>query len=158
MEQTTQTTPLATREQILNALARFIGRRNGMDARNYFFDWRDTEGVKAFRSEYRKILNDGKDARTLLRMVELRPSITAVDLISAIDRNGRFTYNFERKEWDYTVGQYWCTEYRPAAIRYLIRLLLNYFEGSTWQEKRAKLVRELRNTLGARRIQRDYLG
>lgn len=157
MEQTTETTSTATREEILTALSRFISRRTGMDARNYFSDWRDTEGIKAFRSEYREILNDGKDARTLLRMVELRPSITAEDLVSAMDHGGRLTYDFDRKEWDYCVGQYWCTEYRPAAIRYLVRVLLNYFEGVTWQDKRTKLCKELRGVSGGTRIIRNYL-
>lgn len=157
MEKTTETTATATREEILGALSRFISRRTGMEHANYFESWRDKEGVKAYRDEYRSILLAGKDARTILRMIELRPSITAVDLISAMDPRGRFTYNFDRKEWDYTVGQYWCTEYRPAAVRYLLRVLVNYFEGYDYAEKRAKLVRELRNALGGRRIQRNYL-
>lgn len=157
MEQTIETTPTATREEILGALARFISQRTGMDARNYFSDGRDTEGIKVYRSEYRQILNAGKDARTLLRMVELRPNITAEDLISAMDLGGRFTYDFDRKEWDYTVGQYWCTEYRPAAARYLILVLLKYFEGSTWQDKRTKLCKELKSVSGGRRIIWNYL-
>ena len=157
MEQTTETTLTATREEILTALARFIARRTGISHADYFESWRDKEGVKIYRDEYRSILLAGKDARTLLRMVELRPSITAAELISAMDHGGRFTFNFDRKEWDYAAGQYWCTEYRPAAARYLIRVLLNSFEGVTWQEKRTKLCKELKSVSGGRRLQRNYL-
>lgn len=114
-----------TKETILNALAKHIAQRSGIDARNYFSDWRDTEGRKAFAAEYRKILREGRDARTLLHAVRRSHSITTDDILAASKRafSGRLSWNEEKQRWDYCTGQYFPTEYRAAACAVLASAL-----------------------------------
>lgn len=126
------------KDTILDALARHIAQRSGIDARNYFSNWNDTEGRKAFNSEYREILREGRDARTLLYAVRRSPSITADDILAATKRafSGRLTYNAEKQRFDYCTGQYFPTEYRAAACAVLASVLWNWSERPTTDDKR----------------------
>lgn len=143
MENVTNTQ--VTRDEILNALLAFINKRTGMEYANY-------GDRNSFMSEYRGILNDGKDARTLLRHIALQPYRFPVEaLLSAMDRHGRLTFNTTTKTWAYIVGQYWCTEYRSAAIRYLLRVM------RMATTDHAALVKEIKALEHGRRIVRDYL-
>ena len=123
--ETAETTAVPAAEitagQILDDLLRFVNRRTGMDVRNYAQDWRDSEGLKAFRSEYREILRDGRDARIMIRACRY---LVPVEILLEEARTGRLTYGPEG--FDYCVGQYWCTEYRAAACWYLRRCYLRY--------------------------------
>lgn len=127
-----------TKETILDALAKHIAQRSGIDARNYFSDWRDTEGRKAFAAEYREILREGRDARALLYAVRRSPSITAEDILAASKRafSGRLSWNDEKQRWDYCTGQYFPTEYRSAACAVLASVLWNWSERPTTDDKR----------------------
>lgn len=126
------------KDTILDALARHIAQRSGIDARNYFSSWSDTEGRKAFNAEYREILREGRDARTLLYFVRRSPSITADDILAATKRafSGRLTYNAEKQRFDYCTGQYFPTEYRAAACAVLASVLWNWSERPTTDDKR----------------------
>lgn len=127
-----------TKDTILNALAKHIAQRSGIDARNYFSDWRDTEGRKAFAAEYREILREGRDARALLYAVRRSPSITADDILAASKRafSGRLSWNDKKQRWDYCTGQYFPTEYRAAACAVLASVLWNWSERPTTDDKR----------------------
>lgn len=115
---TTTTTPTApTANDVLDALLRFVNKRTGMDMRDYAQSWADSEGVKAFRSEYREILRDGADARQLI--AACRYLVPVEILLEQSNTGDRLTFN--GKEFEYCVGQYWCTEYRSAACWYLRR-------------------------------------
>lgn len=118
----TTTATTTDRSAVLAGLARFIAQRSGIDARNYRSSWADKEGHAAFMSDYRRILRDGRDARQLLRAVELRDSITADD-IAAETRGSRLELLPDGSAWHYTAGQYFATEYRAAACRLLSMLL-----------------------------------
>jgi len=106
-----------TKTDILNALRVFISQRPGLEYGNY-------GDPVAYRAEVRSIGKDLAIARTLLRAVELRDSITAEMLIDAaksgrlsiIERDGKVAI-------DYCTGQYWPTEYRPAVSRLLSSVL-----------------------------------
>lgn len=120
----------ATREQILAALNAFAHQRPGVDPRNYFSDWRDTEGRKAWRSEVRSITRDLHDFRALLAQVSWR-SITVKQLKAGFRAySGRLTLT-EREDGsvalDYCTGQYFPTEYRKAACAVLGAVLFDYF-------------------------------
>ena len=127
-----------TKETILDALAKHIAQRSGIDARNYFSDWRDTEGRKAFAAEYREILREGRDARALLYAVRRSPSITVHDILAASKRafSGCLSWNDEKQRWDYCTGQYFPTEYRAAACAVLASVLWNWSERPTTDDKR----------------------
>jgi hypothetical protein len=95
------------RKHIIEALRKFIAGRSGIDFHNYA----DRESAM---DDYRKILRHGKDARAMLRVVELS-SMTAEELLAGFRAySGRLTYT-EGKGCDYTTGQYYATEYRAAA-------------------------------------------
>ena len=75
--------------------------------------------IKAFRSEYNSILQDGRDARLLLNGLRWRTTTLPVEDMIRILGDRRLQFNPETKEFDYCVGQYWPTEYRAAACRFL---------------------------------------
>lgn len=100
------------KQQIITALRAFVAQRSGMEFANY-------GDAASYRSEQRAIMRDGKEARELLRAVELRDSITADDIIKASKSafSGRLSIA-ERDDGavsvDYCAGQYFPTEYRKA--------------------------------------------
>lgn len=110
---------MITRETLLSMLGRFARQRPGLEFGNY-------GDVAAYRAEMRSIGKDLSDARVLLSAVESSsmPVETLLDQLhhrlTLIERpDGRF-------ELDYCVGQYWCTEYRPAVCRALADALWCY--------------------------------
>ena len=119
--QTTETTAVLTAEitaeKILDDLLSFVNRRTGMDVRDYAQDWRDTEGLKTFRSEYREILRDGKDARIMIRAC--RHLVPASVLLEQTRTGDRLTYG--AGGFEHCAFQCECTEYRAAACFYLRR-------------------------------------
>ena len=112
------------RAAVLDGLRRFIDQRSGIDARNYIRDWRDSEGRRAFGSDRYAITRDGRDARRLLAFVD------GIDIdvatIADATRGGRLELSEDGREWSYTAGQYFCTEYRAAACCLLARLVWQY--------------------------------
>lgn len=131
------------KEAILDALTAFMNQRSGMDPRNYG-DW------KSYRAESRSVTRDLHDARTLLRAVMWRDSITADDLLAAFRAfSGRlscnvyepgktyggpgvtFSYPVLTVKLDYCTGQYFPTEYRKAVCAVLASAL--------WDRKRADM-------------------
>lgn len=149
----TQETTNTTKDQMLQALAKHIAKRTGMDIRNYASNWGDTEGVRAFRSEYRSVLRDGVDARILLQAV-WRRSFIDIDLLLLNQENTRLTFNKIKDEWDYCVGQYWATEYRSAVCRYLRDCLVSALRREGYDYERIK--KELRHELGRGIINRWF--
>ena len=106
------------RTEILEALARFVGQRSGIDGRNY------GGSREAFLGDYRRILRDGREARALLRVVELSTCLPDSILVDVL-KSGRLTW--DGKRLDYCAGQYWPTEYRAAVCRALASVLWNYW-------------------------------
>jgi hypothetical protein len=123
----TTTIETTEKQKIMAALWRFINQRSGIEAANYFSDWRDERGIYAFKSEQRSIARDGKEARILWDAVDCR------DWINAEDLKDCFLASFSgRLEWDgkslsYTSGQYFPTEYRKAVCAVLSRAIVNAF-------------------------------
>jgi hypothetical protein len=113
---------MTEREQILTLLADWIAQRPGLDPRNY-----DASG---YRSDSRRIAQQGRDAEELLRAVRNLPGITGSDLrkafrafsgrLSLVERPGGLAL-------DYCTGQYWPTEYRAAACAVLRSALWDYW-------------------------------
>lgn len=143
--ETTETAAVPAAEitagQILDDLLKFVNRRTGMDVRNYAQNWRDSEGLKAFRSEYREILRDGRDARTMI--LACRHLVPAAMLLEQGRTSNRLTYGPDG--FDYCVGQYWCTEYRAAACWYLRRCYRDALidQGYSWEQVKQRAKREL---------------
>lgn len=114
----------ATKQAIIAALYKFARQRAGLDFANY-------GDVKAYRAESRSITRDLDHARTLIRAVELRDSITAEHIIEASKRafSGRLTITVEgeRVRIDYCTGQYFPTEYRRAVCAVMASCLWDYW-------------------------------
>ena len=123
---------MLTKQQILEALRKWINQRPGLEFENYG-DW------GAYRAELRGITRTRSDALQLLRAVSGCESITADNLIEAFPRaySGRLAIS-ETKESNtypgygkqtggvylgYCTGQYWPTEYRAAACAVLAHAL-----------------------------------
>jgi hypothetical protein len=106
------------RTEILEAMARFVAQRSGIDGRNY------GGSRESFLGDYRRILRDGREARALLRVVELSTCLPDFILVDVL-KSGRLTW--DGKRLDYCAGQYFPTEYRAAACRALASVLWNYW-------------------------------
>lgn len=78
------------------------------------------------------MLRHGKHARTMLRAVELRDSITAEMVLeasrSAYSGRLQFVERGGKVGVDYTTGQYFPTEYRNAACAVLASVLWHYWQ------------------------------
>lgn len=118
---------MTKREQILALLRDWIEQRPGLDPRDY---GGGMDGWRAYRAESRSITRDLHTARTLLRAVEWRESITEQHLRDAFRAfSGRLSL-VERDDGkmylDYCTGQYWSTEYRRAACAVLASALWDW--------------------------------
>ena len=94
---------MTTKSELIAMLDKFISQRSGID-------WRDYGGDReAFMSDYRPMLQAGKDARILLRWVE-NSSMTVDDMLPAFRAfSGRLSLT--DKGLEYCTGQYFPTEY-----------------------------------------------
>jgi len=121
------------KQAIIDALARFIRQRPGLEFGNY-------GDVASYRAECRSIARDKREAETLLAAVSWRDGIDADDLLKQM-QTGRLTAKLitirdvvgsqentlgYRCEVDYVTGQYFPTEYRRAACAVLASALWEY--------------------------------
>lgn len=142
----------ATREQITALLRAHIAQRSEIDFRNYWTrdHWNaHSEGKKAFMSDYRRILQQGREARQLLAYVE-RSTMTADILLSGFRAySGRLeiTQKKQGPGIEYTTGQYFPTEYRAAACAVLARAIFEhwYFSGMNYEQ----IKKQARQEFGA---------
>ena len=144
---TTPTPAPFTRQELIDAMDRFIRQRSGLDPRNYG----DRESLL---SDYRPILRDGKTARKLLAYVSRRESITP-EMILEATRGNRLQFTRDRKGAcvvDYCTGQYFATEYRAAACRVLAYTIAEWLrpESPTGETMRAKARREFGRAIASR--------
>ena len=102
------------RAAIFSALYAWIHQRPGLDPGNY--------DRASYAAEMRQIGRDLRDARTLIRAVELS-SVTAAALREAFERAFSGRLSWDGKKLGYCTGQYWPTEYRKAAAAVAARAL-----------------------------------
>lgn len=115
---------MTTTINTIELLNKFINQRAGLCFANY-------GDVKAYRAESREITKDRADYYELLRLAQSRYSVwvegkqvsnlneVLTDYLSKT--GGRLALKGERLE--YCTGQYFPTEYRPAANRVLANLI-----------------------------------
>ena len=115
--------PRAARDNILEALATFAGKRPGLNPRDYITDWRDVNGRKAYASDVRSITKDLHDVRALLTAVRLS-GITEEQLIKAFSSK---RLSWDGQSLDYCVNSYFPTEYRKAVCAVLASALWAYY-------------------------------
>lgn len=126
----------------LAALVAFACQSSGIDARNYFTDWRDTNGRRAFASEQKSITADFARFRDALAEA-IAEGVTDAHIIAEAPhafsgrlewvcrecgaqsgkdhRDGCKSHGDNLGAWNYCTGQYFPTEYRKAAATLLER-------------------------------------
>jgi len=116
--------PVPGREAVIKAFYKFIAQRSGLDVRLY-------GDRAAYLAEYREILRDGRDARRMLKSLEMMnfPPVTGAELMEAA-RGSRLDI-FGRPDGGadigYTAGQFFAVEYRAAVCRFLAGVLWAYW-------------------------------
>ena len=114
---------------ILSAFRSFIVSRPNFEPGNY-------HTIASYRADVRSCTQARNDALALLASIERTATYdTSIlsDLSARAGGNGRLTWN--GKTWDYTAGQYYPVEYRPAARRLLADVIHSYayrVYGTTW--------------------------
>lgn len=111
---------MTTREQFLSALESFASQKPGMEPGNY-------GSYNDYRNESAQVTRDLHHFRELLTAVSWRESITVEQMIEAARSNGRLTWDVQKERFDYCTGQYFPTEFRRAACRFLSGLLWDYW-------------------------------
>lgn len=116
----------------LTNIADFIEQRPG-------FDWRNYGDGPAYRADVRAATRQLHDARALLGF------IVRNDLQCHVDASGRFAVD-QHGAIDYTTGQYWCTEFRAGACRYLSAIVWRAWR--EWGMDADRIEREARIVFG----------
>lgn len=137
------------KENIIQALRKFINQRSGISFADYNSgDWKSSRD--AFFGDYRPMLREGRDARLLLNWISGRDGITAENIIEASQRafSGRLTIKpaGDGVQIDYTTGQYFPTEYRAAACSVLARVVSDYLLASVYDW--AGVQKQVKNEFG----------
>ena len=150
---TTTTTPAPAQIDYISLLCKFVDSRPCLDFNNYGH-------VKIYRTESREITNDRKDFYELLNVarweVENLNDKIGQYLTSSSDR-----LTFENNKLQYITGQYYPTEYRPAACRVVKSILWREFmnaktsEGANKYETGHDIRKAIKKHL-SRRVSRLY--
>lgn len=125
----------------LEALRAFIGRRSGIDWRNY-------NDRASFMSDYRRILRDGRDARTMLRYLEMAARNATergapMPLPQGVNRMA-----WDGKAWNFTACQYHAIEYRAAACRWLASAIVAHWDVPSGDGRWITIAANARNAFG----------
>lgn len=106
-------------------LIAFVNQRPGLDFANY-------GDIKAYRSESRSITKDKAHFFELLALAQSRiPDFDAKLTKALTESNGRLTMN-DKGELQYCAGQYFPTEYRPAACGIIKGLIWDDYRDEVW--------------------------
>lgn len=101
-------------------LVKFVNQRPQLEFCNY-------GDIKAYRQESREITKDRSDFYELLQLAYRRIADLNAEITQYLQKSsGRLTIN-EKGNLQYITGQYFPTEYRPAACRVLIDLIWNSY-------------------------------
>lgn len=125
----------------LDALRAFVSRRSGIDWRNY-------GDRQSFMSDYRRILRDGREARVMLRYLELAARNAAEAGRPMLLPQGVNRMAWDGTAWDFTGCQYYPTEYRAAACRWLAAAIEAHWDVPHGPGRRDAILRSARNAFG----------
>lgn len=144
----------ATKARILDALRGLAESRPGLDPRNYVTHGADDAGRRAYRADARRATRDLRDARALLRQVELA-GLTGADLARAVEGESRICRHYSGARLlalEYVPGQYYATEYRAAVCRVAASALWSWYAAPTLGQPGTadRVARTLANVLGRR--------
>lgn len=103
----------------LELLCKFVNQRPGLD----FNDYGD---IKIYRNEMREITKDMHDFYDLLNLARWKVENLS-DKIAEYLKNTDGRLSLEGEKLQYITGQYYPTEYRPAASRVLVNIIWREF-------------------------------
>ena len=140
--------------QTINKLVKFVNQRPGLQFCNY-------GNVSAYRSEMREITNDRQDFFELLALASARIDGLDEKLSQYLtNTSGRLTIDKDGN-LQYCTGQYFPTEYRPAANRVLVSLIWESYrneehaDGSPLYKDGQEIRKAIRRRV-SRRVARNY--
>jgi len=146
MKQTTQT--------IIDKLVKFVNQRPGLDFCNY-------GDISAYRSESREITKDRQDFFELFTLASRRVENLEAKLTAYLtNTSDRLQINNEG-QLTYCTGQYFPTEYRPAANRVLRSLIWDSYrdekdsEGKDVYQDGNEIRKAIRRNI-SRRVAKNY--
>ena len=131
----------------LEALRAFVSRRSGIERANY-------GDRQSFMADYRRILRYGRDARAMLRYLEMAARNAAERGAPMLLPQGVNRLAWRDRCWDFTPGQYHPTEYRAGACRWLAEAIeahwdIPYRAGDDFNlGRRDAILRTARNAFG----------
>lgn len=138
---------------LVENLIKFVNQRPGLDFANY-------GNISSYRQESREITADKHDFFELLALAQRRiNNFSQVLEKELINTSGRLT--LENGKLQYITGQYFCTEYRPAANRVLVSLIWNDYrdeknaDGSSVYVDGPSIRKAIKRNL-SRRVSRLY--
>ena len=138
---------------VIALLSAFVNQRSGIEFVNY-------GDVSAFRKEQREIGNDKKDYFELLSLASNRVENLNDRIYDYLTKSsGRLQLKGDKLE--YCTGQYFPTEYRPAACQVLKSIIWNSFEsekrtdGTNVYKDGNEIRKAIRRNL-SRRVSRNY--
>jgi hypothetical protein len=134
----------------LALLQKFVDQRPGLE----FADYGD---VRAYRNESAEITRDRSDFYELLRVASSLLSPAELEEKTAQHlrtSSGRLTLEGDRLQ--YITGQYFPTEYRPAACRVLVSIIWGEYQKDQTLETGHDIRRAIRRRLNSRRVARLY--
>ena len=106
---------MKTKAELIEALRKFVAQRSGIEWGNY------GGSREAFMGDYRQILQHGRDARELLKWVANNDKIGLEQMLDELREGCRL--HVRGGELEYTVGQYFPTEYRAEACCVLSQIV-----------------------------------
>ncbi len=139
------------KQQIIAAIRAHIMSRPNIDSRDY-------GNIKIQRADQRKATKDAHAALAFLGAISARDDITAAAMLDPARNTGRFSIKQDGQtiRADYCTGQYWPTEYRAGAARYLADVLWNYLREQDHAQTGHDLRKRAAGIIGAPLARRFY--
>jgi hypothetical protein len=136
----------------IELLTKFVNQRPGLDFANY-------GDSKSYNSESREITKDRNDYFELLSLAFIRLGSDFETKLKFNLENSSGRLTLKNGSLDYCTGQYFPTEYRPAANRILSQLIFNNYRDEQEQNAPNPLYKngnEIRKAIKRAVSQRVY--
>ena len=154
---TETTTPTATAFNVIEALCKYVNQRPSLEPADY---GGGLEGWRLYRRESAEITRDRSDFYELLNLALRlydREELNALLFDRLTNTGERLTIEptDNGHKLEYTTGQYWPTEYRPACSRVIVSAIWRYYQKNPNFETGHDIRKEARKNL-SRRVSRLY--
>ena len=126
----------------LDALRAFVARRSGIEPGDY-------SDRRSFMADYRRILRDGRDARTMLRYLEMAArNAEEAGRPMTLPPHGVRRLAWDGTGWVYNAGQYHPVAYRAAACQWLADAIAWHWDVPSGDGRWLTIAANARNVFG----------